>query len=924
MNAEMPPLILCSTARLAHSLRLAHARAQIAAGLTQWQPLETFTLNQWLEQQVQTLMLSGDIPAANAPSRALDTMEERLLWERTIEASLTSDVMKELFDSGGMANAAAEANALMQVWGIQSASLLSSSQTTEETSQFLLWRKAFQKACSQGDWLEPARYFDWQIDQLAKGFGNLPATIPSTIYVAGFDRIDPQQQRLFDALSAHGVKVDRWHIASLPLKELTQVCLPDREAECRAAVAWAANIMRTNPRAQLAIVVPELAVLRERLASLLDDSLHPAAIQATNAEMPRSYDFSLGQPLAAQPLVAVAIALLRLCAGRRRVSQESFSPLLLQHYWSADVTEADARAQFDAKLRRKLPQTISLKRIIRYAEHLTDVPRLAGNLRACTALLDVQPSSCLPSAWVQALQGLLASLGWPGERGLSSHEFQAQQAFQEVLGAISRLDALLGKVTLSDIVQRLAQNCRERIFQPRSLGNPGLQILGLLEAAGSPLDAMWVMGMNDHIWPPPPRPNPLLPAAVQRAVGTPNADSAVQAEFAMAIHQRLLQSAPQIIFSWAEKDADRMLRISPLIAGLPAIKNLSLAATLAEQCLPAGGFQPQVLDDHLAPPIAAGEHVRGGTGLLKAQAICPAWAFYQYRLGARKLESPVDGLDVLERGSLVHAVLERFWLGRDSSILQPDKTDERQLAIDEAVKYAIAELNEKLDQPLPSRLMVLERHRLLRLMEVWLQFEAARQAPFAVEACEREIIQDIEGIEVRLLIDRVDALDDGRLVVIDYKTGAIPDYKNWVEPRMTEPQLPIYAALALAGENVAAICFAAVKRVDQSFSGIAAEAGLLPGVRDLEDKKTREVFTEFPNWQALLQYWQQNIRAIAAEIKAGEAAVRFADEEELKYCEVMPLLRLPERKLQFEHSRDDEVGSIEKLPSPVSGRGVQV
>lgn len=904
MNAEISPLILCSTARLAHSLRQAHASAQIAAGRTQWQPLETFTLNQWLEAQIEALMLSGDIPAANAPSRVLDIMEERLLWERTIEASLSDDVLKELFDSGGMAKAAAEANALMQVWGIE---IGNSSQTTEETSQFLLWRKAFQKACSQGDWLEPVRYFDWQINQLAKGSSNLPATI----YIAGFDRIDPQQQRLFDVLDERGVKVDHWQITSLPLKESSQVCLPDREAECRAAVVWAADMMRANPQARLAIVVPELAILRERLASLLDDNLHPTAIQASQAEMPRSYDFSLGQPLLAYPVVAVAIALLRLCAGRRRVSQESFSPLLLQRYWSADVTEADARAQFDARLRRKLPQTISLKRITSYAEHFAGVPLLAANLRACTALLDKQTSTCLPSVWAKALQGLLVSLGWPGERGLSSHEFQAEQAFQEALGTIGRLDALLGKVTLANIVQRLAQNCRERIFQPRSLGSPGLQILGLLEAAGSPLDAMWVMGMNDHIWPPPPRPNPLLPAPVQRAVGTPNADSIVQTEFALAIHQRLLQSAPQIIFSWSEKEADRLLRVSPLIAGLPLMTNLPLAKTLAEQCLPAEGFRPEVLEDHLAPPINAGDHVRGGTGLLKAQAICPAWAFYQYRLGASKLKSPVDGLDVLERGSLVHAVLEHFWQGRDSSILQPDKTDERQMAMDEAVRAAITELNEKLDQPLPPRLMTLEHRRLLLLMEAWLQFEATRQAPFAVEACERKIIQDIEGIEVRVSIDRMDLLDDGQLVIIDYKTGAIPDYKNWAEPRMTEPQLPIYAAvLALADQSVAAICFAGVKRTEQIFSGIAAEADLLPGVKNLEDKKTRETFAveALPDWQALLQFWQQNIRAIASEIKAGEAAVRFTDEKDLKYCEVLPLLRLPERQLQSERSRGDEAG----------------
>ena len=39
------------------------------------------------------------------------------------------------------------------------------------------------------------------------------------------------------------------------------------------------------------------------------------------------------------------------------------------------------------------------------------------------------------------------------------------------------------------------------------------------------------------------------------------------------------------------------------------------------------------------------------------------------------------------------------------------------------------------------------------------------------------------------------------------------------------------------------------------------------------------------------------------ELKAGEAAVKFDDEKLLAYCEVLPLLRLPERRLQFERGQ---------------------
>ncbi len=43
---------------------------------------------------------------------------------------------------------------------------------------------------------------------------------------------------------------------------------------------------------------------------------------------------------------------------------------------------------------------------------------------------------------------------------------------------------------------------------------------------------------------------------------------------------------------------------------------------------------------------------------------------------------------------------------------------------------------------------------------------------------------------------------------------------------------------------------------------------------------------------------------IATEIKAGEASVKFSDKNALSYCEVLPLLRLPERQLQFERFLD--------------------
>jgi len=291
--------------------------------------------------------------------------------------------------------------------------------------------------------------------------------------------------------------------------------------------------------------------------------------------------------------------------------------------------------------------------------------------------------------------------------------------------------------------------------------------------------------------------------------------------------------------------------------------------------------------------------VRGGTGLLKAQAICPAWAYFQYRLGARALDEPVEGLDAMDRGNLLHAVLQCFWQGRDSRQLLALNESALRVAVVQAVEDGVLRFGATLDEPLPPNFLTLEKLRLQRLLAAWLELEKTRP-PFTVEECERKISVEIAGMEVNLTLDRVDALDDGRLVVLDYKTGAVVSHKSWADDRITEPQLPIYAALALSGDEVAAVCFAKVRADEQKFIGVSAEADVLPNVSGLEE--ARKLFPEdrFPHWQALLQHWKTSITTIAEEIRAGEAAVRFDNKDDLRDCEVKPLLRLPERKLQFE------------------------
>ena len=901
-------LILCSTPRLARSLQQLHQRTQIAQGAKTWSPLKVMTLSQWLSQWVEDAVMAGDLDASKMPAGELNTLQESLLWEQSIKHSLKAHEAKELFDTSGLASAAMEANRYIIEWNLS----LNADEATEETKQFLVWRNRFQLLCKQSNQLEAVRYANWRLDIMEQGLGSLP----SQISFAGFDRINPQLARLQTALIERGVQVSTQLLTFDAPQKLSHITLLDQDAECRAAVAWAQQQLQANPQARIAIVVPELAALRAKLAGLLDDVLQAETARPALAEAQRCYDFSLGLPLTQQPIIATALDLLRFAWQRGAVFQTDLAKLLHSPYWSESLLEADARALLDARMRKDLPLSFKLARLQNYVTKITlgeggmRLPALNKHLQALLGFAQANAHKQLPSAWVVSLQTALKHADWPGQRSLSSFEYQASKAFEKVLAELSGLDALLDKLDAQQVIYQLTKLCQAQIFQPESKQLPSLQVMGMLEAAAEPLDALWCMGMNDHVWPPAARPNALISANLQRTNKTPNASSEVQTAFAWSIHQRLIKSARQVIFSSASQEGDRQLRPAPLMQTIPqASAQVLMAKTLAEQLADAMPDQIQQMpwqwiNDHQAPEVAAGGHVSGGTGLLKAQAICPAWAFYQYRLNARALKAPVDGLDAMDRGTLVHGVLEAFWQGRDSSYLHALSANEMQAALGLAADAVLVKFNAEHDQAFSAMFIQLEKERLIKLVSAWLnEVEKQRPQGFTVLACEQESKLNIESISIKLVVDRIDKLDDGRLLVMDYKTGSQIDFKNWAQANISEPQLPIYAAFLMEGEEVAAVCFAKVALEKAGFAGVAAAEGLVQGATVFNEKRGRTIFAEetFPDWPAVIAHWQASITNTARALKAGDARVQFEQEKQLTYCEVLPLLRLAERQLQFEH-----------------------
>src|SRR6266581_2932925 len=349
--------VLCANHRLARILRLEADRRAVAAGQRRWRPMNALTLAPWLHGLVEEALLGGAIRPEAAPRLVLSPLQERIVWDRASRECSGDGDEAILFDRDGLAEAAAEANALMLTWSIRP----SATDCGDETRHFLAWRTEFRRLCDRAGWWDAARLLAWQIDCLAGGAGSLPGSVA----FAGFDRYDPQERRLIGILLERGVDVVEVALGLPAPASAACVGLADRDSECRAAAEWVRRWLEHSPAARIGIVVPELGRLRDTLADALDAALHPGAVGAAQAQAPRRYNMSLGRPLAAQPVVDVALRILRLVALPQRISQSDIGALLRAPYWSAEIAEGDARAQLEARMRRLLPPEVSLARLRR-------------------------------------------------------------------------------------------------------------------------------------------------------------------------------------------------------------------------------------------------------------------------------------------------------------------------------------------------------------------------------------------------------------------------------------------------------------------------------------------------------------------------------------------------------------------------------
>lgn len=379
---------------------------------------------------------------------------------------------------------------------------------------------------------------------------------------------------------------------------------------------------------------------------------------------------------------------------------------------------------------------------------------------------------------------------------------------------LGALDAQAAARVLADVLARAAAPAMLAAEHPR------LAILGPLEARLQSRDLLILGGLNEGTWPQPPQEDAFLSRPMRAALGLVSPDQRI----GQAAHDfAQFACAPEVVLTRAERQGDQpsvasrwLWRLEALLkagglGGLdrPGPDLRRLAAELARPIVRRPASAPR-------PRLNAGEAIARVSVTAAETLIRDPYGYYaRHILGLTVLRPVGAERDARERGTAIHLAIERFCRagGGDGAALL-DQLEQAHAAFG-----------------LPAQRLPIERARLELAAETFAAWHGARLREGAQVHLEiGGLYRLASGADLFGRADRIDVFADGRVDIVDVKSGGSPT-ANQIKIGIA-PQLALEAAILAAGgfEGVAAravteVGFFRFRRAEPGFEPVSYKDG---------------------------------------------------------------------------------------------------
>ncbi len=875
-NLDSRSAVIVPTRTLATHLSNLYASAQIAQGLSVWRSPSIFVWKDFVKSLWQHNL------QPNSRRSLINATQSQALWRQLIEASVRNDTNLMLLNVPQTVRAVRISWQLVHDWQIDEQQIRAD--LGPDSKQLLIWFEEYRSLLAKRFLIDPA--------QLSSHLVKLELRNPyPTIFWYAYDLITPVQRALNQRLLDQGATVIEHQAAAKDKtangSNVKAKTFDTEHQELDAALRAARAMLEENSEARIAIVVPDLERRYRQVQDLARDVFYPSLSPAQLSQTDAAYRFSLGQPLAKLPAIQAALSLiefltkplllpeLKLLLRSRFIAQGANSQVLLNCLVGQRLNRVSLAqlAQLVAESEPTSGVQNFVDQVLEFQSNLDERLNLAQQ-RAGYRALEI-------SEWLQLLQQWLQLWGWrtaSSEASLNSEEYQLNDRWNALIEELASLNLVHQRIGAKRLFEQIQQAARETIFLARSEPAP-IVISGLLEAGGRIVDQLYLTGMHQD-YPVPHNADAFVAKRLLQQAGHPMADPVSEFEHYQQLLGQILAAAATTTISYARIASDQ----ADLIRGSSSLFTQQVWQTQPQASAIVDSPRLVSYQDNYGPPVNNPKVQKGGARIFENQSQCAFKAFAEHRLKLSAEQETEFGLDALDRGNVVHRLLETLW--------RELKTQESLQSMDEQALAKVVErhidallADNKLNFSAEKRQLIShENQRLKDLLLEWLAVDRARNLSFTVRHRELQGRGEIGGIAYRYVIDRIDELEDGRRLVIDYKTGSV-SRAQWLDDRLQSPQLPLYA-LSIDDQAIpiAGIAFGQTKRWHSQYQELAEDE-----IFHLSTSYTR---SRAELWRQRRLAWPKIFEQLAKDFIEGRAQVDPIDENVCRYCDFSRLCRI--------------------------------
>jgi len=650
-----------------------------------------------------------------------------------------------------------------------------------------------------------------------------------SFYSYGFNEPTPEQKQLFQALECKPLFAQQIDSSNQKFSFINQ------ESELKAIAKWASKISKKNPTKQIGVVVPNLNELQHLVKTTFDLEFSSSLIETHQ----KPYNMSLGIALGDYPLIRELVSVMKLSNQYLNGYVESglLTKVVTSPYISDARNELNNRALLVNKILQLAKTEIKANKIIHLCKNCPKLKEIFVKLG------DVKISKKLTlENSLDLINSILLQWGFTSDRTLSSSEYQIYEKYQVESLILNKLSIFHRKTNLSDALEILIAHMGAVIFQPQS-GQANIHILGSLEAEGLFFDFAWVSSMTSNFLPGKIKIPLFIPPKTSIEYYLPGTSFKLIAKESETTLNNLNNLSNNLSYSYSKTSNNRDELPTPYL-------EFEDYSTITNQKILKR--EMDFIEDFDAPKITKYE-IKKGVKILQDQMSC-GFKGFSNRLGIEEFDEAHIGIRRLQQGNIVHKILETFFneISSSSELQKLSETD-LQTLIEKHTETALEEIPQ-------SNFKSNEKDRLERVIKQYIDLEKDREY-FQVIQTESESQVDVNGLKFSTRIDRMDQMQDGSKLIIDYKTGNNVTLSQLTGEPLEQAQLPIYATT----HEVEGVAFALVNSNNCQFKAITKNRYSLP--------ISSQSISRMPDWKNQISQWKIELISASEKFKNGKAEV---------------------------------------------------